>query len=240
MKPVPLIWNGELINKFWDFYSHYPEEYFTYQYGDHIVEHFSKEIPKRSKILDYGCGTGFIIKHLIGRDYEVYGTDSSEESVQFTNNQYRGVSNFKGAYMLQDIQTLNQKFDIILVIEVIEHLDDHFLFSLLDNIKKLLNPGGKIIFTTPNAEDLERSLVYCPNCNHTFHRWQHVRQWTVDSLSYILEKKGFQNIISYTTNFTATETKNVLKKLNRFIRRSFKPVNNPHLVAVCSFAENKN
>ena len=232
----PLVWNEQLVNKFWDFYANCPEEYFTYKYGANIIETISDEIKKGAKVLDYGCGTGFIISHLLEKGYEIYGADSSVESIKFTNNKYADKNDFRGAYLLGEIVNLKEKFDVILVIEVIEHLSDHFLIELFQNVKSILNPGGKVIFTTPNNEDLERSVVYCPDCNHTFHRWQHVRQWTVDSLSYVLTINDFQNIKSYTTNFTIKNTKNIFKKINRFMRRPANAIN-PHLVAICSREE---
>lgn len=33
--------------------------------------------------------------------------------------------------------------------------------------------GGALIITTPNEENLEDNMVYCPVSNTIFHRWQH-------------------------------------------------------------------
>jgi 2-polyprenyl-3-methyl-5-hydroxy-6-metoxy-1,4-benzoquinol methylase len=183
MKAQPIVWDEKLVIKFWDYYSQYPEMYFTYQFGGNIVNVLSQKVEPGSTILDYGCGTGFLIKHFIKSGFETYATDTSSDSIDFVNKQYEGEKNFKGAYLLDDIFKLNMKFDVIFVIEVIEHLTDEFLVPLVENVKKLGKPGTKIIFTTPNKENLDDSIVYCPVCDHTFHRWQHVRSWNVESLT---------------------------------------------------------
>lgn len=233
MKAVPLSWNDQLVNKFWDFYSQFPEEYFTYRYGKNIVDQIAIHFTPGSTVLDYGCGTGFLIKHFLDKGFETYGADSSPKSVDFVNVQYKGLQNFKGAFLLSEIMDLNKKFDIIPVIEVIEHLNDDHLTLLLNNVKKLLAPNGKVILTTPNEENLEASTVYCPNCEHTFHRWQHLRSWSKASLSEAVTNNGFKISSCYTTDFSINVTSNPFKNAYRGLRSKLFPSAKPHLVAVC-------
>jgi 2-polyprenyl-3-methyl-5-hydroxy-6-metoxy-1,4-benzoquinol methylase len=233
MNTKPLDWNDQLINKFWDFYSQFPEEYFTYKYGKNIVDQIATHFARGSNVLDYGCGTGFLIRHFIDKGFDTYGTDSSPKSIDFVNNQYKNSPKFKGAFLLDEIIELDTKFDIIPVIEVIEHLNDEHLTLLLNNIKKLLSPNGKVILTTPNEENLESSTVFCPNCEHTFHRWQHLRKWSKISLSEALFNNGFKVESCYTTDFSINRTNDPLKKVYRNIKRRFISSKKPHLVAVC-------
>ena len=188
MKATPMAWDEKLVVKFWDYYSQYPELYFTYQYGANIVNILSQYLKPTGSLLDYGCGTGFIIKHFVKKGFETYGADTSSKSVEFVNKQYIEEPNFKGAYLMDDLFKLNKRFDVIFVVEVIEHLTDEFLVPLVENVKKLGTAGSKIIFTTPNNERLDDSVVYCPVCGHTFHRWQHVRSWNRRSLASFMEK----------------------------------------------------
>ena len=58
MKVTPLVWDEKLVIKFWDYYSQFPEKYFTYQFGGNIVTILSQNVKSGSAILDYGCGTG--------------------------------------------------------------------------------------------------------------------------------------------------------------------------------------
>jgi len=234
MKATPIVWDEKLVIKFWDYYSQYPELYFTYQYGGNIVDVLSEYMKPGATILDYGCGTGFIIKHFIKSGFETYGADTSSQSVDFVNRQYKGQSNFKGAYLMDDLFRLNKKFDVICVIEVIEHLTDEFLVPLIENVKKLGNPGSKIIFTTPNNEKLDDSVVYCPVCDHTFHRWQHVRSWNVQSLTSVMEKHGLKVDKCFATDFSNLPPDGMLKKMKHSARNFFYSTSKPHLVAICS------
>lgn len=226
-------WTDEQVAKFWDYEVAFPANYFTYQFGRAIIGKFSKYLGTRRNILDYGCGTGFLIPSLLK-----YGTvtaaDFSKKSVEEVKRKFKNEVDFKGAFMLDEILSSNSKFDAIFVIEVIEHLENPHLKKIFDNLKKLLSPGGIIIFTTPNDEDLAASRVFCPECEHVFHRWQHVRSWSEKTLTEFLETNGFRPIDAFTTDFSASfkfNKKNFLKHMaKRILEPQFKM---PHLACVC-------
>lgn len=229
-----LDWSDVLIKRFWNYYSNYPELYFTYQYGNNIVNQFSDHFNSNCKILDYGCGTGFLIEHLLKHPVDVFGTDVSEDTVEFVNKKYNTIENFKGAFLLNELIQTETKFDILFVVEVIEHLTEEHLVQLIKNIKHLLNANGKVIFTTPNNEKLADSIVYCPNCEHTFHRWQHIRSWTSESLSSFLNENGMNVSFSKSLNFTIPTQRTIKAKLRSLLNRGSNLSKNPHLAAVCS------
>ncbi|HEX5707136.1 MAG TPA: methyltransferase domain-containing protein, partial [Pyrinomonadaceae bacterium] len=56
----------------------------------------------------------------------------------------------------------------------------------------LLKPGGIVMFTTPHAEDLEQSMTYCPFCEAEYHRVQHVRSFTPETMTELLESHGLE------------------------------------------------
>jgi hypothetical protein len=57
--------------------------------------------------------------------------------------------------------------------------------------------------TTPNNEDLELGMAYCPVSNTLFHRWQHVRSFTGESLSCLLSRHGISPIVVHRVEFRA-------------------------------------
>lgn len=209
-----LEWSGENVKKFWDFYSNYPELYFTYQYGARIVETLLPYINSNSRILDYGCGTGFLIDKLIGKDLKIYGIDLSPASVRTVNEKFKNATDFKGAWPNEDVVNNAEYvgfFDVVFLIEVVEHLDDENLKNVLASTKKLLRQGGKLIITTPNEEDLEASVVYCPESGKVFHRWQHVRSWSMKSLEEHVSAFGFKTEYMFTTDFAAQREEKFLR-----------------------------
>jgi 2-polyprenyl-3-methyl-5-hydroxy-6-metoxy-1,4-benzoquinol methylase len=188
----------------------------------------------RQSVLDYGCGTGYIIPHLLQRGHQVWGLDFSADSIDSVNAQFRGRDGFEGAYLADDLARQGRKFDAIVSIEVIEHLDDHHLAKTLSSFGTLLAPGGVVILTTPNDENLSGSEAFCPVCEHVFHRWQHVRSWSAQSLPAHLTSHGFAVTETLTTDFSVSFRSNparLLKELAaRFLRPGRRP---PHLVCVC-------
>ncbi|MFW2387502.1 MAG: class I SAM-dependent methyltransferase, partial [Polyangiales bacterium] len=108
----------------------------------------------KKRVLDFGCGGGFLIPALSRVAGEVYGVDFSPTSVELTNERNANIANFRGATSPMEALDAGLKFDGILSVEVIEHLSDEQLAGTLDIIKRLLTPGGVIAFTTPNDEDL--------------------------------------------------------------------------------------
>ena len=82
-------------------------------------------------------------------------------------------------------------FDVVIATEVIEHLLDSELEGMLAECRRLLKPGGRVFFTTPNDEDYDASKVMCPEYGSIFHRWQHVRTWNVGTLRAHMERAGF-------------------------------------------------
>ena len=63
--PKEIVWNNELVQKFWDYYSDKTETYYAEAYGDIFVHMFQKYIDKNSICLDYGCGSGGLVKSLL-------------------------------------------------------------------------------------------------------------------------------------------------------------------------------
>ncbi len=66
------------------------------------------------------------------------------------------------------LDAIDESFDVILLFEVIEHLDLEEGMSLLEKIYGFLNPGGRLILTTPNIfnpsrywRDATHRVAYC-------------------------------------------------------------------------------
>jgi len=225
-------WTDENIKKFWNYESNFPENYFTYYAGEEIIKKVFSYTANAKMVLDFGCGAGFLIPHLLKNNLLVYGLDFSEDSITKVNERFKNFKNFKGVFSYTHFLDSNDKFDLIFAIEVIEHLDDDKLSSTIKFMKNHLSSEGAIIFTTPNEEDLKKSYIYCPESDVVFHRWQHVRSWSEEKLSEYL-KREFSEVITFTTNFN--EKPNLLKLVKHIIKYILKKQTNsknPHLVAI--------
>ena len=237
-------WTDDQVKKFWDYESQFPEKYFTHTFGGRILEEIGEYLKGKKNVLDYGTGIGLLIPHLLKHNFEVTGTDFSHDSIESVNKRFKNESNFTGAYYIDDIVNINKKYDVIFCIEMIEHINDHYLDITFRNFKSLLADGGLIVITTPNDEVLNDNKVFCPNCNSVFHRWQHVKSWSATSLEKAITNFGFKKENIYTTFFRkeVKERNTFMSLIAGFIRKYIllrkKFTNNtptakaPHLVAI--------
>lgn len=197
-EPKQLVWTDEYIGRFWNYMANKPnadQKYFTYQVGAGVVNFLKNFIDLNGKkVLDYGCGKGFLIDHLLKSNADVWGLDYSSESIESVNNRFNNVTNWKGATLGQGDVTNYEDgfFDVIVCIETIEHVHPNYLAGMFKEFFRLLKPGGKLLLTTPNNELLVKNFVYCPSCNSVYHRMQHIRSWTEASLQTYLLEFGFR------------------------------------------------
>jgi SAM-dependent methyltransferase len=198
--PIPIQWTPELITRFWDYWTRRSDrqnDYFASQHGREVVEvlSFARELAGLD-VLDYGCGPGFLIPHLLDRKARVSAADSSPDSVEAIRRQFSGNLGFKEARHVEGSQTPwpDATFDIVCSLETIEHITEDHLVTWMAEIHRLLKPGGLALFTTPHAEPLDAKSVFCPVCESVFHPWQHIHSWTETSLSAILKQSRFEVI----------------------------------------------
>jgi len=137
-------------------------------------------IPDDKKIiLDIGAGLGWV-EELLDNSKKVYANDFSSEAVDYLKK------NFKGIFKIQSIYNLKYKenfFDVILLLEVLEHIPPSKLFKVLDSVRKLLKEDGILIVSVPMNEGLEDMKV---NLNG------HVRMYTEDLIKSELRIAGFE------------------------------------------------
>ena len=126
----------------------------------------------------------------------VSGCDPSSASIQRANERNRIHVGFAGTFQIEDLPTdlHDGAADLVFLTEVIEHLDDEMLEKVLRECNRILIPGGRLVISTPNEENLDREKTMCPECGCTFHRWQHQRKWSEASLSDCLKQVGFPHI----------------------------------------------
>ena len=87
------------------------------------------------------------------------------------------------------------------MVEVIEHILDEQLDETLGRLAALTKPAGTLVVTTPNNEDLDLGMAYCPVSNLLFHRWQHVRSFTRETLCAVLDRFGFDEVVTHHVSF---------------------------------------
>lgn len=104
---------------------------------------------KGAKILDIGCGSGQFIYFLNKLGYvKVTGVDLDATQVEFAQKLGLNAKFISAHEYLKDCE---HDLDLIVMLDILEHLTLEELFSLLELAYQALVPGGKIIVSVPNA-----------------------------------------------------------------------------------------
>ena len=120
---------------------------------DSIIKHFKikkKKLPLSGlKILDIGCGGGLIAEPMSRLGANITGIDASEKNIKIAKAHLK-KNKLKINYKCASPENLNQKenFDVILNLEIIEHVEDVELF--LEKSSKLLKKDGLMFVATIN------------------------------------------------------------------------------------------
>ncbi len=121
---------------------------------ENIRKHFSdskdeKNYLKGLKILDIGCGGGLISEPMARLGASVTGIDASEKNINIAQIHAK-KSELKINYIHSSPEKLNEfeKFDIILNLEVVEHVDNVNLY--INSCYKLLKKNGLMFTATLN------------------------------------------------------------------------------------------
>ncbi|MUP45127.1 class I SAM-dependent methyltransferase [Gramella sp. BOM4] len=107
---------------------------------DQKAKWISKE-KARGKILDFGAGTGEFLKKMKSRGWEIEGVEPSETARDFARKKDLILKSH-----LDEIS--NQKFDVISLWHVLEHIPDYELH--LQKFYDLLVEDGILIIAVPN------------------------------------------------------------------------------------------
>ena len=238
-RPHPLEWTDEKVAHFWNFrnqYAPFENTWFTYQVGDAVLNLANQVSPIRGQVLDYGTGKGFLLKHLFDRNTgaHVHACDFSDTLVADCNRQYKQQAGFAGCEHIQSLPSVYaaNQFDYVFLIETIEHLTDQYLHATLAEIHRVLKPGGTVIITTPNEEDLLQNMVHCADCGATFHHMQHIRSWHADQLNTLMQENKFAVLFCKAVNMQWYGKKGWMHRFRDFVRGFFTRTRTSNLVYI--------
>lgn len=152
----------------------------------------TKSEPLTQKILDLGAGHGAFSQKLYNLGYNVKACDLFPEEFQFDKIVCDKV----------DVTTTfpypDNSFDIIIAIEVSEHITDHEFF--FRESSRILKPNGKLFISTPNIVSMKSRIKFLfTGFFYSFERLelgnynglQHVASLTLDQYNYIAVKNSF-------------------------------------------------
>lgn len=164
-------------------------------------------------LLELGCGAGeFLRKAATAVNYSL-GVDINPDALE--------VARKKGLNVRQeDIEKLQEKFDMIVMFEVLEHLQSPS--QILQALADALNPGGVLVVSVPNPDGylkhLDLALLDMPPHHHT--------AWKKDTFEYCAQKLGLEIVRYETESLRYVHYRGLLSSLihretkNKYLRKA--------------------
>jgi len=137
--------------------------------------------------LNIGLGSGIFEKLCLESGIDIHTLDPDSEAILRISQELARTDKMKPGYS-QSIPWPEIYFDVVVMSEVLEHLDDKTLDTSIREAWRVLKNGGRFIGTVPAHEDLRELTVVCPDCGSTFHRWGHLQSFDAGRLNNLLSE----------------------------------------------------
>lgn len=167
-----------------------------------VRQHFPAD--KDAAVLDIGCGYGAVI-HFAGQlGYRnVRGIDGSAEQVEAA--QQLGIEGVEEGDLRHVLETQTEaSLDAVVAFDVIEHFTRDELLPLVDEVHRVLKPGGCWIIHVPNGESPFAGRMRYWDLTHEM-------AFTRMSLSQLLLSSGFSGVRCFEDTPTVHGAKSALR-----------------------------
>lgn len=188
-----LTWGGEKG----EYYAAYKAAYLGRRLGKNF----------RGKILDYGCGVGLLAEELRRQfpDASVDGFDVSAASIELIPDHLK-----KRGYFTSQLNDLSQSYDVMVVANVLHHIEASERQVIIRRLKALIKAEGKIIIFEHNPlnpltrkivrdSPLDRGVVLLPSTETLFYLKEAGAQDT--QLNYIVFFPKFLSALRWAEPF---------------------------------------
>ena len=161
------------------------EDEIGFGYTNSILEFIERNYSsdfRNKKVLDIGCGTGYLLKQLKEKGFDVFGIEPG-------NQAKIGITKYSLPIVIDFFPSkeISQKFDLIISTLVLEHISVPETF--LKNVKDNLVENGTVIIGVPNEEP----YISTGDISTLFH--EHWNYFTENSFYNFLKSNGAINII---------------------------------------------
>lgn len=137
----------------------------------------------KNPVLDAGAGSGTLLRELSAAGFTARGVDLTPAAPDVIPASLTALP-FSGG-----------SFGTVFACDVLEHLRDEELNAGLDELARVLRPGGHLIITVPHEEELSRNRIACPRCGHEFHRYGHWQSFDVPAVREWFGKRGMKTVL---------------------------------------------
>ena len=137
---------------------------------------------KNKNVLDFGCGSGEFIRLAKPYSNKIMGYEIDKSLTKYYEETEIDVKH--------SLNQINEKFDVITMFHVLEHLENPI--EVLEQLKQKLNKNGKFIIEVPNNDDALLTL-YHSEAFKDFTYWScHLFYFNEKCLKYLIKKCGLK------------------------------------------------
>jgi 2-polyprenyl-3-methyl-5-hydroxy-6-metoxy-1,4-benzoquinol methylase len=161
---------------------------------ERAFELLASYLPDGGLVADLAAGEGAFTKMLLSAGYTVVAVDCDDRSWKVAGAPLV-VKDLDSAFG-NELAAEQERFDAVVAIEIIEHLENPFRF--VRECSKLLKPNGLLMLTTPNVESVYSRLVFLYTGRlHSFGEYETVRPAHITplfrwKLKMMLDEAGFE------------------------------------------------
>lgn len=157
----------------------------------HEMNHLSSTLglPKESKLVDFGCGSGRLSLYFLSQGYHVTAVDISRASLINLKSIYKKLRKPGWGKLTVSSRLSGSGFDAVVGSDVLHHIN---IKNVLPKIYFVLKPGGKIAFSEPNPLNIFWYIHYFIK-QIPWKIESGILQNTNSNLNYLLKTNLFKN-----------------------------------------------
>jgi SAM-dependent methyltransferase len=177
-----------------------------------IHRHFPAD--RDCRIFEMGCGYGALLHFCRQEGYRhAVGVDRSPQQVETAA--CLGIPGVQQGDLLSALGSLpDSSQDVVIAFDVLEHFAKHELLPLIDEVHRVLRPGGRWIVHVPNGESPFHGRI-------RYGDFTHETIFTRTSLTQVLRASGFAEVRTFEDKPIIHGWKSLLRRL---IWECFRPV----------------
>jgi len=170
-----------------------------------IIKNKIELIKPSGSIMEIGCGEGYLLSYFDNNKWAKVGVEPSPLAAKTAETLISGkiINDFLTK------KTLTEKFDVIMLFDVIEHLKSPK--DLFQIIQHYLKPDGLLVVGTANIRSF--SPWFAGKWWGYFGSWEHVSFFSDKSISYFLNQLDFEVLNIIKTSYKGSKLDNLSKQI---------------------------
>lgn len=206
---------------------YYQTHYLSRVWNDYLwIVDKAKQLSVKGKVVDLGCGVGYLVEAFHNSGYECVGIEGAEAGVKIAQSRNSELKIFH-QMLSEKLPFEDNSVQIVILNQVIEHLESSVQQNCISEAYRILAKGGLILVYSPSKYNLDEQKADAT----------HINLLSPTELSVLLRSNGFHSLIVLSKELIYLwDGGKIIKKITNKLYRIIKP---ERLMAHASFAAYK-